>query len=112
MALIRGGRGMCPCPVCLVPILEQRNITTQYPLRTAVQTKNLIEQTKSKRTEAEKEEILKAHGIRAVSVSLIVPLTVTILISLKGLNAFFDIENSDPFKALSFDRMHNTSHGL
>jgi hypothetical protein len=31
---------------------------------------------------------------------------------LKGINAFFDIGNSDPFKALSIDRMHTCSHGL
>lgn len=31
---------------------------------------------------------------------------------MKGINAFFDIENSDPFKALSVDRMHSCSHGL
>jgi len=75
--------------------------------------KNLIEQTKSKCTEAEKEEILKAQGIRAVSVSLIVPLAVILpMVCPKGLNVFFNIENSDSFKALSFDRMHNMSHCL
>jgi len=27
-------------------------------------------------------------------------------------NAFWGLEYSDPFKALTFDRMHNNSHGL
>jgi len=70
MALIRGINGYCPCLVCLIPNTEQRNITKQFPLRTVVQTKRVIEEMKSKRTEAEKEELLKEHGIRAVSVRL------------------------------------------
>jgi hypothetical protein len=31
---------------------------------------------------------------------------------MKGSNAFFDIANSDPYEALSIDRMHNNAHGL
>jgi len=81
MALIRGMRGLCPCPVCLVPNKEQRNVTKVYPLRTAVQTKAVIEEVKSKRTESEKEEILKGQGIRSVSVSVSLLLVISALIS-------------------------------
>jgi len=112
MALIRGINGLCPCPVCLVPSKEQQNITKQFPLRTADHTKKVIEEMKSKRTEAEKDELLKGYGIRAVSVNLILLLLLFLLTDLKGLNAFFDLANSDPFKALSVDRMHSSAHGL
>lgn len=69
MALIRGFRGLCPCPVCLVPHKDQRRITEQYPLRTVESTKVILELVKSKKTAAEKEDILKENGIRAISVS-------------------------------------------
>jgi hypothetical protein len=69
MALIRGFRGLCPCPVCLVPSMEQRNIMKQYPSRTASDTRTLIQQAWSKDSEAEKEEILKSYGLRVISVS-------------------------------------------
>ena len=69
MALIRGFRGLCPCPVCLVPLKDQRKLTKQYPLRTAESTKAIIKLAKSKRTAVEKEDILKDNGIRAISVS-------------------------------------------
>lgn len=69
MALIRGFRGLSPCPVCLVPHKDQRRLTKQYPLRTVDGTKALIELAKNKRTAAEKENILKENGIRAISVS-------------------------------------------
>jgi len=68
MALIRGFRGLCPCPVCLVPNKDQRKITRQYPLRTVDNTKALIELAKGKRTAAERENILKENGIRVISV--------------------------------------------
>ena len=69
MALTRGFRGLCPCPVCLVPHKDQRRLTNQYPLRSVDGTKALIELAESKRTAAEKENILKENGIRAISVS-------------------------------------------
>jgi arginine utilization protein RocB len=69
MALIRGFRGLCPCPICLVPHKDQRRLTEQYPLRTVESTKAIIELVKSKRTAVEREEILKENGLRAISVS-------------------------------------------
>jgi hypothetical protein len=69
MALIRGFRGLCPCPVCLVPLKDQRRLTEQYPLRTVDSTMVIMELVKSKHTAGEKEKILKEKGIRAISVS-------------------------------------------
>ncbi|KAF8227364.1 hypothetical protein L208DRAFT_1297238 [Tricholoma matsutake] len=94
MALIQGFRGLCPCPICLVPKKEQQNITKQYPQRTAADTRSLLEQAEKCNTQAQKEEMLKAQGIRAVT------------------NVIWDIANSDPYKAISVDRMHWGSHGL
>lgn len=72
MALIRGFRGLCPCPVCLIPKKEQRNISEKYQLRTAANMRMFIEQAENSQTEAEKEGILKAQGIRAVPVGCII----------------------------------------
>ncbi|KAF8156731.1 hypothetical protein B0H34DRAFT_675152 [Crassisporium funariophilum] len=80
MALLQGFRGLCPCPVCLVPNDKQRKITGNYKLRTAVEVQQLLEEVKKCQTEAEKEEMLKEQGLRPIE------------------NAFWDIWNSDPFK--------------
>ena len=69
MALIQGSNGLCPCPVCLVPKNEQRNISGTYPLRIAANIKMLVDKAENCQTEAEKEEILKTEGIHSVSVS-------------------------------------------
>jgi hypothetical protein len=69
MALIRGLNGLCPCPICLVPKNEQRNISGTYQLRTAANVKMLVDKAENCQTEAEKEEVLKTEGIRGVSVS-------------------------------------------
>ena len=69
MALIRGSHGHCPCPVCLVPLKDQRRIMEKYTLRTVDDTKAILELVRSQRTAADKESILKENGIRAISVS-------------------------------------------
>ena len=68
MALIQGFRGLCPCPVCLVPNSEQHKITGNYKLRTAVEVQQLLEEVKKCQTEAEKEEMLKEQGLHPVEV--------------------------------------------
>ncbi|EDR00662.1 uncharacterized protein LACBIDRAFT_313195 [Laccaria bicolor S238N-H82] len=94
MALIRGKMGLCPCPVCLVPFDKLSDASTKYPLRTAEESKATVDQANECRRKDDAEEILKKKGLRGVQ------------------NSFWDIENSDPHHALSFDRMHNNSHGL
>ena len=69
MALTQGFRGLCPCPVCLVPHQDQQKLTEQYPLRTVNGTKTVMELIKSACTAADKEKILEENGIRAISVS-------------------------------------------
>ncbi|KAJ3555276.1 hypothetical protein NP233_g12248 [Leucocoprinus birnbaumii] len=95
MALIRGFQGSFPCPVCLVPAGSQPHLTTQFPLRTQEDTQDTVRKARAagmNKTMA--EQILKEKGLRRVD------------------NAFWAVPYSDPHKALTFDRMHNNSHGL
>jgi ligand-binding SRPBCC domain-containing protein len=56
-------------------------------------TRHLVVQAKEMNDKAAMFE-LKKQGLRAV------------------MNAFWDVQFSDPFRALSWDRMHNYAHGL
>lgn len=72
MALIRGFRGLFPCPICLVPAGEQMEITTKYPLRSQEDTKDTILKAASPSlSKTETENILKNKGLRPVDVSLL-----------------------------------------
>jgi hypothetical protein len=92
MALIRGVNGLCPCPICLVPKGQLSDINTTWQRRDLAETQNLVTQANEKDTVA--IENLKQQGLRPI------------------VNAFWEIRFSDPFKALSWDRMHNYAHGL
>ncbi|KAJ6560077.1 hypothetical protein B0H19DRAFT_1210302 [Mycena capillaripes] len=87
MALIRGLAALYPCPICFVPWNEQSDLSTEHPQRTAEESKGILEQARSCRTLAEREEILKDNSLRDVE------------------NVFWKI-NSDPHKTISFDRLH------
>jgi hypothetical protein len=67
MALIRGEKGLYPCPICLVPSDQQSNLSRFHTLRTAVHTQEIYEAgLKLKATE--REELLKSEGLRNVAV--------------------------------------------
>lgn len=70
MALIRGTRGLFPCPICLVPNEKQADYTTVYPLRTTEATKEAIYQARSKSSEKASEAILKKMSLRNVDVRI------------------------------------------
>jgi len=70
MALIRGVGSLFPCPRCLIPEAEQGNPLARAPLRTADDTRATIQEARGKRLAGEKEEILKAAGLRDVDVRL------------------------------------------
>ncbi|KAH9910296.1 uncharacterized protein BXZ73DRAFT_58728, partial [Epithele typhae] len=93
MSLIRGVKGACPCPICLVPSKEQVTLgtTTLHPLRTASESSSIVLSNRSKQ---EKEDACKAIGLR--------PLT----------NVFWDVPFSDPHQTLSWDRLHAYHGGL
>jgi hypothetical protein len=69
MSLIRGPKSKHPCPVCLVKGDELANITKTWPLRTADQTKDVIEQARALQNNKEREKLLSGNGIRDVDVS-------------------------------------------
>jgi hypothetical protein len=67
MALIRGEKGLYPCPICLVPRDQQSNLLRFHTLRTAVHTQRTYE-AGLKLTATEREELLKSQGLRNVAV--------------------------------------------
>jgi hypothetical protein len=67
MALIRGEKGLHPCPICLVPHDQQSNLSTSYALRTEAHTREIYEAGQTL-TSAEREELFKSEGLRNVSV--------------------------------------------
>ncbi|KAG1890418.1 uncharacterized protein F5891DRAFT_1131709 [Suillus fuscotomentosus] len=93
MALIRGLKGKFPCPVCLVPQDEQSILRT-HELRTSHQSEDILHTARSKPSEKEKEDHLKAFSLQNVE------------------NVFSRILHVDVHRALSFDRLHTNEEGL
>lgn len=67
MTLIRGLKGLYPCPVCLIHIDEQDDLTIVAPLRTQKDTMDLIKKVESE-TQADAEDTLKDFGLRNIKV--------------------------------------------
>ncbi|KAF8869135.1 hypothetical protein BD779DRAFT_1682542 [Infundibulicybe gibba] len=93
MALIRGVKSLFPCPICYVPGTKLSNLRVQYKRRTVKDTRAILREAASLPKTAA-NEVLKQHGLRNIR------------------SAFWDMNNSSPFRSLSFDRMHNYSSGL
>jgi len=70
MALIRGVGSLFPCPRCLIPEAKQGDPLACARLRTAADTRATIQEARGKRLAGEKEEMLKAAGLRDVDVRL------------------------------------------
>ncbi|KAI5899758.1 uncharacterized protein SCHCODRAFT_02682721 [Schizophyllum commune H4-8] len=96
MALIRGTNCKFPCPRCMVPQEEQSATVTarRHPVRTTESMEKAVVEAHAARTLEEGESILKENGLRKV------------------VNAFWQIERSDPYDALSFDTLHSSASGL
>ncbi|KAJ6542460.1 hypothetical protein DFH09DRAFT_1249393 [Mycena vulgaris] len=94
MALIRGLQGLYPCPICFVPWDQQSDLSTAHPLRTGIESQRILEEARETRTVAEREEILKDHGLRDVK------------------NAFWELGNTDPHQAISYDPLHADDGGF
>ncbi|KAG2741161.1 hypothetical protein P692DRAFT_201727134 [Suillus brevipes Sb2] len=86
MALVRGLNSNCPCPICLVPSTKLYDLSTTYPTRTVEDAKAFLELYLRDRVAG--EAILKEHGLRPI------------------VNAFWEVENSNPHETLSFDPLH------
>ncbi|KAK0474049.1 hypothetical protein IW261DRAFT_1423170 [Armillaria novae-zelandiae] len=89
MTLIRGVRSACPCPVCLVPDKNLMDITEVYPLRTTENMQKCYHQAQ----EVE-DDILKSSGLRNMK------------------NVFWSMDRSDPYRTVSWDRLHAYHLGL
>lgn len=68
MASIRGINSLFPCPVCLVPGDQLSSVTQNFELRTSQAMQELYNSVKDKSAK-ERNEALKAKGLRNVEVS-------------------------------------------
>ena len=68
MALIRGVGSLFPCPRCLISEVKQGDPSASAPLRTAADTRATILEARGKQLVGEKEDVLKAAGLRDVDV--------------------------------------------
>lgn len=69
ITLIRGLNSKFPCPVCLVPGDELTNLSTNFPLRTTSEMRQIYESSLDPDlSAAQREEILKSYGLRGVEV--------------------------------------------
>ncbi|KAF7378401.1 hypothetical protein MSAN_00266700 [Mycena sanguinolenta] len=93
MALIRGLRGLHPCPICLVKSEDQSDLSKTSELRTAEKAQEAVQKARRLKGDAG-EEILKNMGLRKID------------------NVFWKVANSDPYQAISFDRLHSHHSGL
>ncbi|KAJ7241195.1 hypothetical protein B0H12DRAFT_1250508 [Mycena haematopus] len=91
MALIRGLRGLYPCPICFVKSNEQSDLSKISTLRTSKNAQEAVKRARSLNAEA-REDLLKNMGLRN--------------------NVFWKIAHSDPYHAISFDRLHSHHSGL
>jgi hypothetical protein len=69
MALIRGIKSKCPCPICLIPSENLTDHSTNYPRRTTEDTKARLELYR--RNHMAGEKALKDQSLRPVDVSVL-----------------------------------------
>ncbi|KAK7036852.1 hypothetical protein R3P38DRAFT_2770922 [Favolaschia claudopus] len=110
MTLIRGSGGNHPCPVCLIHRDEQSDLTIIADLRTAQGSKEAVETAQSSSAEAG-ENLLKGLGLRKVEVAHFSSHFFQ-AVSSKFQNAFWNVANSDPHHATSFERLHSNHSGI
>ena len=67
MVAIRGVGCHCPCPVCLIPRMQQADLSLTAAFRSVKGTKKLLKKAKQK-TQTEMEVLFKAKGLRNVEV--------------------------------------------
>lgn len=69
IALIRGLRGLLPCPICTIRQEDLWNLLDVSPMRTTQSSRQILEEARSQRLVTHKEEILKKAGLRDIEVS-------------------------------------------
>lgn len=70
MALIRGTKGLCPCPVCLVPHKALHALNEEYPRWTAEDSRNTVKLARATKSTKDADKLLKSKGLRGINVCL------------------------------------------
>ena len=112
MSLIRGLKGKFPCPVCLVPQELQSVFSDEHPLRTSIQSLNILNTARSTSTEKEKEQQLKVYSLRDVEVWCLYWSRLNVNLPIASQNCFWKVSHCDVHRALSFDRLHTNNAGM
>ena len=112
MALTQGVKSLFPCPRCLIPKDDQGDASAKAPLRTTAGTRETIQEARGKQLLQDRKSTLKAVGLRDVDVRLCSHHSHFILLLTTPKNVFWKVDNSDPYDALSFDRLHTNPGGL
>ncbi|OCH85134.1 hypothetical protein OBBRIDRAFT_740404 [Obba rivulosa] len=94
MALTRGTNGHQPCPICQIPKEDILKYDQTYDLRTTSSMQLVLKRIDTMPLAKDKEQCLSTNGLYNIQ------------------NAFWKINLSDPYQALSFDRLHTFNLGL
>ncbi|KAH9039002.1 hypothetical protein EDB85DRAFT_1860186 [Lactarius pseudohatsudake] len=94
MSLTRGAMSNFPCPICLVKHDKLTDLTKNWPRRTAAHTQEIVQQAQSFTRARDCEALLSKFGLRNVQ------------------NVFWQLQHTDPHRALSFDRLHSNNTGV
>ncbi|KAH9038489.1 hypothetical protein EDB85DRAFT_2287447 [Lactarius pseudohatsudake] len=94
MSLTRGAMSNFPCPICLVKHDKLTDLTKNWPRRTAAHTQEIVQQAQSFTCARDCEALLSKFGLRNVQ------------------NIFWQLQHTDPHRALSFDRLHSNNTGV
>ena len=114
MAAIRGIGSAFPCPVCLASSEEMPALGGGLEHRSTEKMKQIYDTAEEESTAAERENDLKAAGLRRVEVGhqLVLFSRNSEMADDVPQNAFWSIPFSDPYVILSWDRLHAYHSGL
>ncbi|KAG1844256.1 hypothetical protein C8R48DRAFT_780313 [Suillus tomentosus] len=84
----RAGLAEYPCPKCLVSNCEQHKLVSEFKLRTVGAMKQAFEEAMRSLTKSASEKILQQNGLHAT------------------FNFFWSLPHSDPYLAISYDKLY------
>jgi hypothetical protein len=113
MSLIQGFQSTLPCPICLVQAGEQPDLSKTFTLHTQESFQHTLASIANLLKTAAEDKLWGEFGLCNIKVSSMIRLiSLTLNSCLCSQNAFWTVPYSDPHQVLTFDRMHNNSHGL
>jgi hypothetical protein len=112
MAHNRGTNCAAPCPRCLVKLKAMWDPSVISPPRTSAGTQELVRAANQERQAKKREAILQPAGLRGVEVFFFTIASILYDTDDLSQNVFWKFGNSDPYQALSFDRLHTFPGGL